>query len=108
MSLVSARSFHFLNHLFQIIRHFRQRLQSNFHCPVGGFANDRVHFRKLVVLIWIIFTELRAATFLSLQRRASDRLRNGQQVFQVERGVPSRSEERRVGKGCRSRWSAER
>jgi hypothetical protein len=32
---------------------------------------------------------LRAATFLSFQRRPCDRLRNGQQVFQIERGVPS-------------------
>ena len=45
--------------------------------------------RKAIVLIWIIFAKLRAATFFSLQRGARDRFGNGQQIFQIERGVPA-------------------
>ena len=46
-------------------------------------------FAKLLVFLGIIVAKLRAATFFSFQRRARDRFGNGQQIFQVERGVPA-------------------
>src|ERR1039457_4944490 len=67
------RSFVLLNNLLQIIRHLRERYQSDLHRAIGRFANHRVYFREALSFFQIIFAKLCAATFLSLQRRARDR-----------------------------------
>src|SRR4030095_1965599 len=74
---VITKSFHLLNHLLQIIRHFGQRLHSNFHRSIWRFSNDRVYLCELVVLIRIIIAKLRTATFLSLKGSTRNRLRYG-------------------------------
>ena len=43
----------------------------------------------MLVLVRIIFPKLRAAAFFSFQRCARDCFGNGQQILQVERGVPA-------------------
>src|SRR5205807_6028285 len=35
-----------LNHLLQIVRHFRKRFQSNFHATVFGLSNDGIYLRE--------------------------------------------------------------
>src|SRR5947199_4853409 len=40
-----------LNHFFQIVRHFRQRFQSNFHVAVPGLPNHCVYLREALVLV---------------------------------------------------------
>src|SRR5690348_18007738 len=42
-----------------------------------------------VVFCWVIVAEMSAAAFLSLDGRARNQLRNGEQVAQIERGVPA-------------------
>ena len=45
--------------------------------------------RKLRALFRIVLAELRAAAFLSFQSRERHRFGNGQQILQIERGVPA-------------------
>ena len=74
---IRFRSFHFLDDLLQMIRHFRQGFQRMIE-PSAAFRNHRIYFRELVVLVGIIIPELCAAAFLSFERRARDRFRNGE------------------------------
>src|SRR5206468_10229740 len=59
-----------LNNLLQMVRHFRQRFEPNWYRAIRRFRHDRIHFRKALVFFRIIFAELRASTFFSLQRGA--------------------------------------
>ena len=51
-----------------------------------------MHCRKLFVLLGVIVAKLRATTFLPFEGSAGDCFRDGEQVFQVQRGVPTRIE----------------
>src|SRR5436305_14454017 len=88
MSLSWPRSFHLLDHPFEIIRHFRQRFESNLHRAVFGFGNECVHFRKFLILVREIFPKLCPATLLSLTRRFRYRFRDCQHAFQIEGSMP--------------------
>src|SRR5205823_3927851 len=81
-------SFHFLDNRFQIIRHFWHLLQPNLYRAIRCLRNDGIYFGETLILLRIILAELRAAAFLSFQRRPGYRFGNGQQVFQIECGVP--------------------
>src|SRR5262249_31800326 len=62
------------NHLLQIIRHFGQRLQSDFHRSMRRFGNDCVYLGKMLVFVGIIFAKLCTATFFPLDCGSGDRL----------------------------------
>ena len=88
-SETSPYSFHLLDHLFQIIRHFGQRLARTSIASVA-FAPDIVFtLRTSRSLVRVIIAELRAAAFFSLHRRAGHRFRNREQILQIECGVPA-------------------
>ena len=81
-------------HAVSVFSHLTESLAPNLHpqSPNHGLPLSRpsFHFRKLLALFRVIITELCAATFFSFQRRARHRFRNGEQILQIERGVPAR------------------
>src|SRR5436190_4122463 len=85
-------STHLLNHLLQLSRHLGNSIESDVHCAIVTAPNNRVHVRKLCILLWIILAKLRTATFLACKRCSRHRFRNSEEISQIERGVPTRVE----------------
>src|SRR5207245_3542280 len=78
-----------LNHLFEIIRHFRQSVEAHIHPSIVATPDYRVHVRELRILPGIIFAKLCAATLLSFERGPGHCFGNGQKIFQIKRSVPA-------------------
>ena len=55
----------------------------------GPLRTMKLNVPKLRVLVRVVVAEVAAAALAPLDRRARDRLRDGQQVVQVERRVPA-------------------
>src|SRR6266498_2410294 len=82
-------SLHFLDNLFQLCWHFWNGLAPHLYPVAGAFLQDDVHLPQGGVLVRIVLAEVSAAAFLSFERRSSDGFGDGEQVAQVERGVPA-------------------
>src|SRR5207248_5129152 len=76
-----TRSLHFLNHLFEILRHFRQRIEPHIHLSVFAAPDDGVHGREPCIIFGIIFAKLGTTTLLSFERRPRYCFGNSQQAF---------------------------
>ena len=57
--------------------------------PSAGASAGDVERRELVALVREVLAEVAAAALLALDRRARDRLRDVEQVAQIEAGVPA-------------------
>ena len=76
-----TRSLHFLNHLFEIIRHFRQGSSRTFILPSSPRQMMVFTLREPRILFGIIFAKLGTTTLLSFERRPRYCFGNSQQVF---------------------------
>src|SRR4051794_1349610 len=67
----------------------RNPLQAHLHLPIRPATDHCVYIPEVrAVLAGIIVAELGATALLADQRRARDRLGDGQETVQVQRGVP--------------------
>src|SRR4030095_1116664 len=87
--LHSLRSSLLLDHLFQLCGHIRNLLSHHLHLTVSTAPYDDVHLSETFDLFRIVLAKMTAATLLSLDRGASDRFRNNQEIRQIECGVPA-------------------
>src|SRR4029450_515782 len=78
-----------LNPLLELGRHVRNRLACHRHLPVGPLANDDVERAKRADFVGVVLAEVSAPAFLSLEPGERNRLRDSQQICEVERRVPS-------------------
>ena len=69
------------------------------HVPRSGWAREP---QLLSLRVWSLCSATREATIVRGLRTA---MKSGPRLLQLEKALAQRSEERRVGKECRSRWS---
>src|SRR5207249_573022 len=84
-----GRSFLLLHDSLEIAAHLRNVLARYFHLSVVAATEKDVEFRKLGIFLREIVAEVTSPAFLSLERGTRDRLRDGEEVCQIERGVPA-------------------
>src|SRR5262245_45799227 len=87
---MSLSSFHLLDDLLQLRRHFRKRLATDLHGSVLATPNHQVDLAQRAVLLGKIFAEMSAATFFPLHSRARDGFGNSEKVLQIQCGMPAR------------------
>src|SRR5262245_22943689 len=73
-------SLHLVHYLLPLRRHRRDRRTRDFHRAVASLANDQIEGRVVRVLVGMVVAEVSAAALAPLERRARDRLRDGQQI----------------------------
>src|SRR4029078_6791655 len=83
-------SFHLLDDLLELSRHFRNWGAGHFHSTVGALARDQVEGAVGLVLLGIVVAEMPAPTLFPFEGAARHRFRDRQQVVEVERGMPAR------------------
>ena len=74
---------------FELRRHLGNRHAPDLHRAVGGLPGHDVDLAEFRRLVGIVLAEVPAPALLALDRRARDRLRDGQEMAEVERRVPA-------------------
>src|SRR5215471_1908726 len=88
---VAARSrLLLLDHLLELRRHGGDRHAPDLHRPSRPLARHDVEGRVFGILVRIVLTEVPTPALPALDRRARDRLRDSQEVAQIDRRVPAR------------------
>src|SRR5258708_31682720 len=80
---------HLLNDLLQFIRHRWNGFAAQLDLARSTFPDHDVEAVVLIVLRGVIFPELRAAAFFSLEGRPRNHLRHNNHVLQVDGGMPT-------------------
>src|SRR5215208_891097 len=80
----------FLDDAPEIVSHLRNGLTTHLHFPILSTTYDNVEFGVARIPFGEIIAEVPAATLLPLQSGASDDLRDGHQILEIERRMPSR------------------
>ena len=80
---------HLLDDLFQFLRHARNRLAAQLHRAIRALLDDDVSPSRPRRFIREIFAEVAAAAFLAVERGAGDGLGDGEEMLEIERGVPA-------------------
>src|SRR5438094_5877460 len=73
----------------QLGRHLRNRLTRDRHLATATLPDDEVQPTPALDFAGTVFAKMRAPALFSLEARARDRLRDGEEVGQVERRVPA-------------------
>src|ERR1043165_2356057 len=79
----------FFDDLFEVVAEGGEGLADDLHLAVSVFADDVVEGAEVVGLVGEVFAELGAAGFLAFDGRAGDGFGDGEEVGQVEGGVPA-------------------
>src|SRR5262245_50335571 len=78
-----------LDDLLELSRHRRNRLARELHRAVCAFPNDEVERAELGRLLRVVLAEVGAAAFLALDGDGRDGLGDGQEIRQIDTGVPA-------------------
>src|SRR6185295_17418712 len=78
-----------LDDLLQVVRHGRERDSRQLQVASAALLHHDVDRAELGHLVRVILAEVPATALLPLDRRSRDGLGYGQQVSQIERGMPA-------------------
>src|SRR6185437_7342019 len=81
--------FHLLDNGFELLRHRWNRLTRELHLAAGPFRQHEIEGSECRILVREVVAKVAATALLSLERRPRHRFRHGEQVLEVERGVPA-------------------